>query len=420
MKNIIYLIVCIFFTNNTGAQNIEYAHSVIDKLASPEFHGRGYTKNGAAKAAKYIANEMNSAGLKSYSKNYYQTFNLNINTIKKANIVIDSEELTMGLDYLPELISGSAKGTYLIEYLDAATLSDSAGLVRFFSKPLENRFIAMEMPENASSEVRDFYYGMLYSNPVHAAGFITVKKKGLSATPSTIALSYPVVSILAEYISPDSKKIEIDIANRYLKNYETQNVIGYIEGKTDDAIVVSAHYDHVGRMSKDVYFPGAHDNASGVATMLNIAKHYATNDEKPHYTLVFMAFGAEEAGLLGSKYYTNNPLFPLHKIRFLLNLDLLGSGEEGIQVVNGTVFKKEFELLTDINKNNQYVKAVKRRGEAANSDHYYFYAKGVPAFFVYTLGEYKEYHNIHDKADAVPLMEYKDLFLLFTGFIENL
>ena len=89
-------------------------------------------------------------------------------------------------------------------------------------------------------------------------------------------------------------------------------------------------------MGKDVYFPGANDNASGVAMLLNLANYYSKKENQPKCSIAFIAFAGEEAGLLGSKYFSEHPLIPLNKMKFLVNLDLLGTGDEGMMVVNAT------------------------------------------------------------------------------------
>ena len=110
----------------------------------------------------------------------------------------------------------------------------------------------------------------------------------------------------------------------------------------DSFIFITAHYDHLGGMGKDTYFPGANDNASGDALLLSLAKYYVAHPAK--YSIGFILFAGEEAGLVGSKYYTENPIVPLKNIRFLINTDLAGTGDEGITVVNATEFPNEFAL----------------------------------------------------------------------------
>ena len=171
-------------------------------------------------------------------------------------------------------------------------------------------------------------------------------------------------------------------------------------------------------MGDATFFPGANDNASGISLLLNLAKYYAANPQP--YSIVFLAFAGEEAGLIGSKYFVENPLLPLKSIRFLLNVDLVGTGDEGITVVNASEFANEFALLNKINNEHKLLTAINARGKAANSDHYWFTEKGVPAFFIYTLGGIKAYHDIDDKAATLPLTEYKDLFQLIVKFIEGI
>jgi Zn-dependent M28 family amino/carboxypeptidase len=113
-------------------------------------------------------------------------------------------------------------------------------------------------------------------------------------------------------------------------------------------------------------------------------------------------------------------LFPLKNIRFLVNLDLQGTGDEGITVVNATEFRKEYALLNEVNDSAKLLAKINARGKAANSDHYWFSEKGVPAFFFYTLGGIKAYHDVFDKAETLPLNEYEDLLKLVKGFNERL
>jgi Zn-dependent M28 family amino/carboxypeptidase len=174
----------------------------------------------------------------------------------------------------------------------------------------------------------------------------------------------------------------------------------------------------LGGLGKDTYFPGANDNASGVSLLLNLAKYYAKHPQP--YTIGFILFSGEEAGLVGSKYFSENPLVNLNKIRFLTNTDLAGTGIDGITVVNATIFPKEFKMMQDINGANQYVAAINSRGKAANSDHYWFTEKGIPSFFFYTLGGIKAYHDVFDISATLPLNKHENLLKLMINFNEKL
>ena len=125
--------------------------------------------------------------------------------------------------------------------------------------------------------------------------------------------------------------------------------------------------------------------------------------------VMFVAFAGEEAGLLGSKHFVDAPLFKLKKIKFLVNLDIMGSGEDGITAVNATLFPEQFNILENINAEKEYLTKIKKRGPAMNSDHYWFTEKGVPAFFIYTMGPNKHYHDIFDKYENLSFQEYDDI-----------
>jgi len=183
--------------------------------------------------------------------------------------------------------------------------------------------------------------------------------------------------------------------------------------------VLSAHYDHLGKMGEEVYFPGANDNASGVAMLLNLASHYS-HKEPPTKTIIFIAFGAEEAGLVGSKYFVNHPTIPLTQINFVFNMDLMGTGSEGAMIVNGRIDEEHYNRLVKINSQNNYLPIIKKRGKAANSDHYWFSEKGVPAFFMYLMGGISAYHDVDDVSKTLPLTKFNETFRLIRDFVDSL
>ena len=144
------------------------------------------------------------------------------------------------------------------------------------------------------------------------------------------------------------------------------------------------------------------------------------SENEPPYSIAFIAFAGEEPGLEGSLHYVEQPVFPLKDIKFLINLDILGTGDEGITVVNGAVHKTEYEALKGINEQKGYLKQVKKRGKAAISDHYPFSEAGVPCFYIYTMGGIQAYHDVYDVPETLPLTEFEDLFKLLTDFVARL
>ena len=215
-----------------------------------------------------------------------------------------------------------------------------------------------------------------------------------------------------------SVTVTASVEARLLRGYQTQNLAAVVRGTTqpDSFLVISAHYDHLGTMGKTAYFPGANDNASGVALLLELAAYYARPENRPAYSLVFLLFGGEEAGLVGSRYFVAHPLVPLPRIKFLLNLDLLGTGEAGATVVNGKVLPAAFARLAQLNETHHYLPSLAARGKAANSDHYPFSEAGVPAFFLYTRGGSPAYHDVNDRPEALSLAGFTGTFALIRDF----
>ncbi|HQV01525.1 MAG TPA: M28 family peptidase, partial [Bacteroidia bacterium] len=240
----------------------------------------------------------------------------------------------------------------------------------------------------------------------------------LTWTVATQRNSYWGITVL-EKVWPKADSITVNISSHFKPVHATQNVIGYLPGNISDTfMVVTAHYDHLGGMGDKVFFPGANDNASGVSMLLDVAQHFALLKNRK-YSMLFIAFAGEEAGLIGSKYYVDNPLKPLSTIKFLINLDLLGTGDEGLMVVNAVDNMEAFNKLDSINEADKLLPVISKRGKAANSDHYWFGEKKVPAVFLYTMGGIKAYHDVFDIAKTLPLTKYNEVFSLLTTFIKT-
>lgn len=410
-----FSIILIFCPGKTGAQDKVWVASLIDTLSSPYFHGRGYVNNGDGLAAGFIAEELRKYGLKPFDAGYFQSFAFGINTLPDTvEVKINGNELVPGRDYVVFASGPPVKGKFKVVWLpDDTTLKElPSGLLN--AKKYHDKFILTDISRDRLKK----------AGPVVAKGiiYLTDKKPGWHVMPGMNPESYTEITISKAVIPAKIKRFELNVHSRFLSPHRTQNVVAYVEGSLypDSFLVFTAHYDHLGRMGSETYFPGANDNASGTAMVLDLARHYSKPENRPAYSIAFMFFAAEEAGLLGSTAYTLDPVFPLEQISFLVNLDMVGSGSAGITVVNGEAFLKEYEMLVKINSNNEYIRTVKKRGVSANSDHHPFYAKGVRAVFIYSMGdESKEYHTIDDTPANAPLTEYEDIFRLLTDFVKG-
>ncbi|MEI6122337.1 MAG: M28 family peptidase [Bacteroidota bacterium] len=392
------------------SQNLIYVRGVIDTLSSPDFFGRGYVNNGDKIASDFIVKQLKKDNLKQFDTSYLQRFGISVNTFPGLlDLKINNISVQPGIDYLVLPDAQTVKKTYGAIVLNGKT-AQSGEL-----KNLKNVALVVD------TGFKDLNCPSIKDAPLIL--FIKDKEITWESSQSQNTKKHVEVIINRNAIPKKISKISIDINAQLIKNYQTQNVIGYIPGKLypDTFVVFGAHYDHLGMMGNKTYFPGANDNASGTAMLLDLAAYYSNPANQPEYSMAFIFFAGEELGLLGSEYYTNHPVFPLKKIKFMLNLDMVGTGSDGIKVVNGSIFKKEFELLKQLNETGKFLKSVNVRGEAANSDHYFYYEKGVKCFFIYTLGnEYKEYHTLADKAMGLPLTKYPELFQLVLSFVKSL
>jgi hypothetical protein len=427
MKKPLLLLTLLSFHLLTFSQDIDYARKIVEKLSSPEFKGRGYIENGDKISADFIANEYRNLGLLPINKkNYFQKFNISVNTLpNRVSIRLDGVELKAAADYLVESSCPSINGKYQIIKTDRSQIDTEAKLISLINKAgnsfilIDNKDKKNEKPD-LSKKIDEYQQLLQYSPEVNIKGIIIYTNDKLTWEPSTTQNIRPVVIINKELDLTNLNSIEITVDAKLIEKYETQNIIGSIKGSSDSdsTIVVLAHYDHLGKLGKDIYFPGANDNASGVAMILNLAKHYA--DNKPKYTMVFIALSGEELGILGAKAFTDNPLINLSKIKFLINFDLAGTGDEGIRIVNGTIYKDKFDLMTRINQQQGLLPKIDIRGAACNSDHCLFYQKGVPCFYIYTQGGIRAYHDIFDKYETLPFTEFVDYCKLMILFFDSI
>lgn len=190
----------------------------------------------------------------------------------------------------------------------------------------------------------------------------------------------------------------------YLQQFPTNqgdswNVVGFIEGSDPQlkaqVVVVGGHYDHVGRgrRGQGEIHPGADDNASGTAGVLEIAEAFAEKNLKPKRTVLFMCFGSEEIGLVGSRYYCEHPIFPLEKTVAVLNMDMIARNEPDEAICFGATLSKQLDKILGEATPEGFT--VHRRGLMAASDHYSFYVKGVPAV-CFNTGMHKDLHQPTD------------------------
>jgi len=210
--------------------------------------------------------------------------------------------------------------------------------------------------------------------------------------------------------------------NLVKKSVDAYNIIGVLPGTDpqlkNEAIVIGAHYDHLGQggagslaVNSTEIHHGADDNASGTAAVIELARMFAAKHDNKR-TLIFVAFSGEEEGLFGSNWYVNHPVFPLDKTVAMINLDMVGRLKDDKLTIGGIGTAAEWPRLTEFN-NSSFVVPTSSGGIGlarfflqlnddgfGPSDHSSFYGKKIPVLFFFT-GTHDDYHKPSDTADKI-------------------
>ncbi|ALD22474.1 hypothetical protein AM218_00205 [Hymenobacter sp. DG25A] len=403
------------------SQDMREVRRTVRYLTSRHLHGRGYTHHGDQRAAAFLARQFKSLGLVPFKSAaaYTQPFPLTVNTFPgRLAVTVDGHKLQPGQDFILAPESAGGRFTASVVYFDSLALGQEGARQQFLAQPLQAVALVLTQPDYQRIQAQP----LLAQKLGEARALVILVPGKLTASLAPRQVAQPKLLVAAPAWPHAARQITLVLDACLQENYRTQNVLGYIPGtaRLDSLLVVTAHYDHLGELGRHHFFPGANDNASGTSMLLQLARHLSQPSHRLRYTVVFIGFSGEEAGLLGSRYFTAHPLFPLDKVRFLLNLDLVGTGDTGATVVNGTLHPKEYQLLQQLNTGPASVGPLSARGRAANSDHFPFSEAGVPAFFLYTRGGIAAYHDVDDRAETLPLTRYNELFQLLSQFLTHL
>lgn len=397
----------------------DYALQILDSLCSPRYHGRGYVSDGDIKAAAFLVNELKRNDVGAFpSKSYTQAYSFSVNTFPHPIELVIGDTLTPGADYLVSPISGSAQGEFDVMEINKENFFETFhGNINFKKMNPSQTVFVFNFTDTLDKNLQKKMRSLSYEASMYFPSIYVTNKK-LTYSVGREQSNYPHFEVdSAAYAKVE--KISLKVNNKYIPSYTSKNVIGYVPGrKKKKYIVFSAHYDHLGRMGPETYFPGANDNASGVAMLLSMAKYFKEN--KPKYSMVFCFFSGEEAGILGSKYFVEHPYFELDRVKMVVNIDIMGGAGDGITIVNGKTHEKLFKKINGINEQRALLPKIGARGASANSDHYFFSKSGVPAFFIYSVGGVKNYHDIYDTAENTPLTNFNEVEELIRRFVGKL
>ena len=453
--------------------------SYLNVLASDEFEGRETGTPGNQKAAEFIREKFQSFGIPPIpgSDTYFQPIQFNWISWNRADIKVNDETFRHGWDFLAyhvhntslELknvneVTFAGYGIEEGEYSDYSTLdvkdkvlivlqgepTDKLGnslisgtkevsdwstdwtkkIKLAKSKGAKTILIVHNKLQKLAGENRNMWFGRhtslgatldfdQFCNSIYISSSFAKTlmgksyKKVVKARKKIQKKKKP-----APVIIPVDMSIMLDKKESYLKG---ENVLGFIEGTDpelkNEIVVVSAHYDHLGKRGNDVY-NGADDNGSGTSTVLEVAQAFAKAKAAgvgPRRSVLCILVTGEEKGLLGSKYYTSKPIFPLENTVVDINVDMVGRVDKkykdnpeyiyvigsdrlssALHAINEGVNEKYTNLTLDYTYNaesdpNRYY---------YRSDHYNFAEKGIPAIF-YFNGTHKDYHRTTDTVEKI-------------------
>lgn len=414
MRKLLLLVLAVIAVQ-LNAQDLAHYKRIVKELSSAKYQGRGYAEDGANKAGRWIAREFARAGA---DEVVCQPFTLDINTFPgKMEMSIDGKKMVPGVDFTLREFNPSIKGEYTLYYIDTLNYDAEKVFADLASAEYEGAMVVCDFMFSYK-HLADFK--RLQSKECSNVGLIYTWEEPLKFYKAygEVVREKPIIWVKPDFPT-DAKRVKVNMENEFLEDYECFNVIAKVEGKRHDSCYVfTAHYDHLGKLGKRTYYPGAHDNASGTAAIITLAAHYA--EHMPEYDMYFIAFSGEDANLRGSVWYAEHPLVPLSEIRYLFNLDMIADNNPNQYCEVSDEGMAGYERMVQINAERGYFKALDRSELADNSDHYPFAERHVPCiFFMNEDGDaFKYYHTVYDTWENAIFSNYEPTVKLIMDYIE--
>jgi len=411
-------------------RGMEGAIAHIRYLADDALEGREAGSPGARCAADYIAGFLREAGLQGAGPehSYFQAFDVQMGSMLGAGnlLEVDGRRMALEGDWVPFGFASSETVSGSLIYGGPGVSMPGNPDDQYAHLDIQGKIVVVEGADphgpGGSSLAGDPHHKASIAAGRGAAGILILLEEG-EDLPDPAANDRPEVKIPAAAISGSAAQalrtaagaggsVELTTALEP-RMVEVRNVVAVIPGSDPtlgrQAIVVGAHFDHLGHGGEGSLDPdgreihnGADDNASGTAALMEVARSLAQSPEKPARTIVFVAFTGEEKGLWGSGYFTRNPIVPMENTVAMLNMDMVGRLRDNTLTVYGTGTAQEFpEFLEEVNQAQPepFVLASIPDGFGP-SDHSSFYGEGVPVLMLFT-NTHADYHRPEDDWDRI-------------------
>jgi hypothetical protein len=429
------------------------AYGYVQALAADTMLGRKSGELGGRMAAEYIVSKLKEWGLEPAGPNggFYQDLTIEYNEPEKgAALEIlaygKKREFIYGEDWRQQRYSGSGHLAADIVFVGYGISAPQKEYDDYSGVDVKGKLVlfSTDSPRSLEEKLRDeaqFQSRIKAAQEHGARGVLTfrsetqtsgffggfrggLKKEAYKPDFVIISLENKIVDFVFKHLKTElrylfqqvettSKPQSFETGVRSFVNLDitydekraTQNVLAKISGTDkrlkDEYVILGAHMDHLGiEMSGDV-LNGADDNASGTAVVMEVARVMKLNKVRPKRTVVFALWAAEEEGLLGSKYYTENPVYPLEKTVTYINLDMEGHGSGRVNFRGAYYGPEIWEILKARLPKDLLDNTNPGRGGPGGSDHTYFLSSGVPAFFVATDGFHFRTNRVGDVIDLI-------------------
>ena len=388
----------------------------VSYLADDKLEGRRAGTAGEQLAMEYIGAEFQKAGLvpKGDNNSWYQSFDINDGKeiSRQTYLLINGGEIKPS-GYFP-LIGSPDK---MVEAAPSIALRE-AGMPWFLNirEELETNknnphfdikeFVLQQAKDAARKKAAAL---IVYNNSNLEDGYVFDGRE--KALPLAIPVIYVQKDIAKKYFADERATVEIKLRTVFTEKKRVgHNVIGYIDNGAPTTVIAGAHFDHLGdgednnsmyRGTEKQIHNGADDNASGTAALIELAKLLKGSKLKKNNYL-FIAFSAEELGLLGSKFYSEHPALDLSACNYMINMDMVGRLNDSTKTISigGYGTSPEWSsILANIKGDQAFSNRYDSSGTGP-SDHTSFYLKNVPVLFFFT-GVHSDYHRPTDDADKI-------------------
>jgi aminopeptidase YwaD len=406
----------------------------INYLADDKLEGRRAGSAGEKTAGEYISQKFSENGLQPKGTDgFFQAFEINegkqINS--STHFIINENPLTLNKEFFPFPFSPNMS----LEALPAVAVQET-------DMPwiIDLKEVMEENKSNPHFDLPDYIRNHAKKAKARGASAIILyntsgldDKLKFDGKDRSEKLEIPVIYVsktaAEKYFKDPSATLDIKLKTDISEKIRTgRNVIGYLDNGAARTVILGAHYDHLGfgedgnsmdRSGTKAVHNGADDNASGTAALLELARILKTTKQKNNNYL-FIAFSAEELGLNGSKFFTENPTISFSKVNYMINMDMVGRLNDSSQMVTIGGFGTSPQwaaLINPLDKKNPFAIRIDSSGTGP-SDHTSFYRKDIPVLFFFT-GLHSDYHKPGDDTDKINYTGETKIINYISGIVQS-